>query len=159
MAILLWCRPGRSQQSAASPPVWFGIEVVDQDTLRGVPMVELQTTSGVRLYTDSSGLAAFFEPGVMDQKVWFAVSAHGYEFAPDGFGLRGVALVTKPGRVERLRIKRLNIAERLYRLTGEGIYRDTVLLGRKPPIAHALLNAAVTGQDGILTAVYKNKLY
>jgi hypothetical protein len=139
--------------------MWFGIEVADQDTGRGVPMVELQTTSGIRLYTDSSGLAAFYEPGVMNQKVWFAVSAHGYEFAPDGFGLRGVTLMTKPGAIERLKIKRINIAERLYRITGEGIYRDTVLLGRKPPVAQPLLNAAITGQDGILTAFYGGKLY
>jgi hypothetical protein len=138
---------------------WFGIEVVDQDTLRGVPMVELQTTSGVRLYTDSAGLAAFYEPGLMGQRVWFAVSAHGYEFAPDGFGLRGVTLVTKPGAIERLKIKRINIAERLYRITGEGIYRDSYLLGRRTPITNPLLNASVTGQDGILTAVYHKKLY
>ena len=79
-----------------SPLSYFGIEIVDQDTSRGVPMVELLTTSGVRLYTDSSGLAAFYEPGLMNQKVWFAISAHGYEFAADGFGLRGAALLTKP---------------------------------------------------------------
>ncbi len=143
----------------SSPPRWFGIEVVDEETARGVPMVELQTTSAIRLYTDSSGLAAFYEPGLMNQKVWFGVSAHGYEFAPDGFGLRGVALLTKPGAVEKLKIKRLNIAERLYRITGQGIYRDTVLLGRKPPISEPLLNASVTGQDGILNAQYRGKLY
>jgi hypothetical protein len=60
-----------------SPSLYFGIEVVDQDTLRGVPMVELLTTSGIRLYTDSNGLIAFYEPGLMNRKVWFAVSAHG----------------------------------------------------------------------------------
>ena len=138
---------------------YFGIEVVDQDTRRGVPMVELLTTSGVRLYTDSAGLIAFYEPGLMNQKVWFAVSAHGYEFAADGFGLRGVSLITTPGKVETIRVKRINIAERLYRITGAGIYRDSILLGRKPPIAEPLLNAGVTGQDGILTALYKGKLY
>jgi hypothetical protein len=139
--------------------MWFGIEVVDEQTSRGVPMVELQTTSGIRFYTDSSGLVAFYEPGLMNQKVWFGISAHGYEFAPDGFGLRGASLLTKPGAIETLRIKRINIAERLYRITGEGIYRDTVLLGRKPPIAEPLLNALVTGQDGILNAFYRGKLY
>ena len=138
---------------------YFGIEVVDEQTLRGVPMVELQTTSGTCYYTDSNGLVAFYEPGLMDQKVWFAISAHGYEFAPDGFGLRGVALQTRPGEIKRLKIKRLNIAERLYRITGQGIYRDTVLLGRRPPIADPLLNGLVTGQDGILTAIYKGRLY
>ncbi len=142
-----------------APSAYFGIKVIDQETRRGVPMVELLMTTGARLYTDSGGLAAFYEPGLMNQKVWFAVSAHGYEFAPDGFGLRGVSLVTKPGRIETITIKRLNIAERLYRTTGQGIYRDTVLLGLKAPIAHPLINSGVTGQDGILTAAYRGKLY
>jgi len=132
---------------------------VDEQTGRGVPMVELQTTSSVRYYTDSNGLVAFDEPGLMSQNVWFGVSAHGYEFRPDGFGMRGVSLQVKPGGSAKLKIKRLNIAERLYRITGQGIYRDTVLLGRKPPVAEPLLNAQVTGQDGILTAIYRGKLY
>src|SRR5204862_4474332 len=54
---------------------------------------------------------------------------------------------------------RLNIAERLYRITGQGIYRDTLLLGSNAPIAEPLLNGAVMGQDGILTAIYRSKLY
>ncbi len=141
------------------PGDYFGIEVLDQDTGRGVPMVELETTSGVRYDTDSNGLIAFYEPGLMDRKVWFAVSAHGYEFAPDGFGLRGAALQTRPGVVAQLKVKRLNIAERLYRVTGQGIYRDTVLLGRKAPIAEPFLNAEVTGQDSVMNALYRGKLY
>jgi hypothetical protein len=84
----------------------------------------------------------------MNKKVFFGVAAHGYELPPDGFGVRGVALETKPGASARVKVKRLNIAERLYRVTGQGVYRDTVLLGRKPPVAHPLLNAEVTGQDG-----------
>src|ERR1051326_665339 len=102
---------------AAGPDQHFAIEVVDEQTGRGVPMVELQATSGARYYTDSAGLIAFQEPGLMGRKVWFAVSAHGYEFAADGFGIRGVALEVKPGGSARLKVKRLNIAERLYRIT------------------------------------------
>lgn len=143
----------------AAPGDYFGIEVVDEETGRGVPLVELQTTSCATYYTDSSGLVAFHEPGLMNQKVWFSVTAHGYEFAPDGFGMRGVALDTTPGTVKQLKIKRLNIAQRLYRLTGQGIYRDTVLLGRSAPIKEPLLNGQVTGQDSILNTIYRGKLY
>ncbi len=156
-----WLLPGIG--AAAPPPPepggYFAIEVVDDQTGRGVPMVELQTTSGTRYDTDSAGVVAFHEPGLMGKRVFFAVSAHGYEFAKDGFGIRGVALEAKPGGVARLKIKRINIAERLYRITGQGIYRDTVLLGRKPPIAQPLLNAEVTGQDSNLNAIYRGKLY
>jgi hypothetical protein len=149
----------RSDPPPPEPDGYFAIEIVDEQTGRGVPMVELQATNGARYVTDSAGVAAFFEPGLMGKRVFFAVSAHGYEFPKDGFGIRGVVLETKPGGVARLKIKRINIAERLYRITGQGIYRDTVLLGRKPPIAHPLLNAEVTGQDGTLNALYRGKLY
>ena len=50
-----------------SPSPYFAIHVVDAETGRGVPMVELQTTSSVRYYTDSNGLVAFAEPGLMNQ--------------------------------------------------------------------------------------------
>jgi hypothetical protein len=138
---------------------YFAIQVVDEQTGRGVPMVELQTTSGARYITDSAGLIAFYEPGLMSKRVYFGVTSHGYEFPPDGFGSRGQALEVKGGGSATLKIKRVNIAERLYRITGQGIYRDTVLLGRKAPIETALLNAEVTGQDGVLNAIYQGKLF
>src|ERR1700757_4040845 len=118
-ALLLPLGPCRAEAPAPQPGRYFAIEVVDEQTGRGVPMVELQTTSGARYYTDSGGLVAFDEPGLMNKKVWFGVSAHGYEFPSDGFGSRGVTLETKPGGNARLKIKRLNIAERLYRITGQ----------------------------------------
>ncbi len=144
---------------AFQPGRYFAIEVVDEQTGRGVPMVALQTTSAASYYTDSNGLVAFYEPGLMGKKVYFGVSAHGYQFPADVFGSRGVTLETRPGGSARLKIKRINIAERIYRITGQGIYRDTVLLGRKAPIAEPLLNAQVTGQDGVLNAIYRGKLY
>ena len=57
----------------------FTITVVDEATGRGVPLVELKTVHGVRYYTDSAGIVAFYEPGLMDQSVYFHVSSHGYE--------------------------------------------------------------------------------
>ncbi len=145
--------------SFAVPNHYFGIQVVDEDTGRGVPMVELKTTSNVAYYTDSAGWVAFFEPGLMNRKVYFGITSHGYEFPKDGFGSVGRVLETKPGTQVTLKIKRVNIAERLYRITGQGIYRDSILLGKKVPIAQPLLDAEVTGQDGILTAIYQGNVY
>jgi len=156
---LLLPAAGRAADPAGPPGRPFAIEVVDERTGRGVPMVELQTTSSVRYYTDSAGLVAFDEPGLMGKKVFFGVAAHGYEFPPDGFGIRGAVLEPVPGGEARLKINRINIAERLYRITGEGTYRDSELLGRKSPVAEPLLNAEVTGQDSTLTAAYRGKLY
>src|SRR5437868_7396074 len=131
----------------------FAIEVVDEATGRGVPLVELATTSGVTYITDSAGLVALNEPGLMTERVFFHVKSHGYEFAADGFGMRGVALDVKAGGSAQLKIKRLNVAERMYRVTGEGIFRDSVLLGREAPIRQPLLNAKVTGCDSVQNAI------
>jgi hypothetical protein len=137
----------------------FRITVVDAETGRGVPLVELTTTNQLSYVTDSNGIVAFDEPGLMDQKVFFHVSSHGYEFPKDGFGYRGKALDVRPGGSARLEIKRINIARRLYRVTGQGIYRDSLLTGVATPIDQPLLNAQVFGSDSVVNAVFHEKLY
>src|SRR5262249_10667451 len=109
--------------------------------------------------TDSAGIVALREPGLMQQKVFFTIKSHGYEFPADGFGFHGTALDIQPGGHAKLTIKRLNIAERIYRVTGEGIYADSLLAGRTPPIKHPMLNAQVVGQDSVQAAVYRGKIY
>jgi hypothetical protein len=137
----------------------FAIEVVDEQTGRGVPLVELTTTGGTTYMTDSAGLVAFDEPGMLGQRVHFAVKSHGYQFHKDGFGFAGISLDTKAGGSAQIRIKRLNIAERLYRVTGAGIYRDSVLLGREAPLKQPLLNAQVVGSDSVVNAVYQGRIH
>lgn len=138
---------------------YFTIQVVDEQTGRGVPLVELKLTNSIRYYSDSNGIVAFSEPGLMAQKVWFRIQSPGYEFPEKPLGEPGQALNTT--RVEKvvLKIRRLNVAERLYRLTGEGIYRDSVLVGAPVPIKHPLLDAEVMGQDTVETASYRGKIY
>jgi len=143
---------------AAERP-WFGIRVVDEQTGRGVPMVELETVHHVRCFTDSAGWVAFYEPGLMGSNVFFHVRSHGYEFPADGFGNRGKRLKVTPGGEAVLRIKRLNVAERLYRLTGGGIYRDSVLLGRPTPIKRPVLNGSVLGQDSVNAIAYRGRIW
>jgi hypothetical protein len=142
---------------AASP--YFAIRVVDAATGRGVPLVELRTVHGVRLWTDSAGVAAFREPGLMGRDVFFTALSPGYEFPKDGFGFPGRALKAVPGTSASLKIRRVNIAERLYRVTGAGIYRDSVLAGLPVPLRRPLLNGQVVGSDSVLNALYRGKLF
>jgi hypothetical protein len=165
LTILIGLLAAPPEAQAAASPV-FTIEVVDDATGRGVPLVELRTVNEIRLVTDSNGIAALAEPGLLDgdgdndgQAVYFHVSSHGYEFPKDGIGYRGKALKVRPGGSEQLKIRRLNIAERLYRVTGGGIYRDSVLTGRAVPIAAPVLNAQVFGSDSVVNAVYHGKIY
>lgn len=144
--------------SRADSP-YFKIQVVDDATGRGVPLVELEAVNRAKWITDSAGLVAFHEPGLMDRKVFLSVRSHGYEFPKDGFGNSGRVLTPRAGGREELRIKRRNLAERLYRVTGQGIYRDAVLLGEKAPLCEPLLNAEVLGQDSSQAAVYGGKIF
>lgn len=132
----------------------FGIEVVDAETGRGIPLVELTTTHHVKYVTDNAGLVAFDEPGLLGTRVFFSIKSPGYVSPRDGFGSEGVAFDTKDGGFATVKLARTNIAERLYRITGAGLYRDSLLLGRKAPLPEPLLNAGVVGQDSAQVAVY-----
>ena len=134
-ALLIGLRLGALGQAEPAPSAWFAIRVVDEETGRGVPLVELETVNHLRFYTDSNGTVAFHEPGLMDRQIFFHINSHGYEYPKDGFGYRGVRLKTTQGSEAVLKLKRLNIAERLYRVTGAGIYRDSRLLGRSLKLA------------------------
>jgi hypothetical protein len=137
----------------------FAIRVVDQASGRGVPLVELKTTDAARFYTDNAGLVAFDEPGLMGAEVYFAVQSHGYEVPADGFGNRGVRLRPQPGGEATIPIKRVNVAERLYRVTGGGLYRDSLLLGRPTPLRHPAINGLVLGQDSVVNGLCNGTLY
>ncbi len=143
---------GRSQD-------YFKIQVLDSQTQRPVPLVELRTVNNIRYHTDSNGVIAFSEPGLMGSEVFFFVSSHGYQFPKDGFGMRGTRLKAVPGTSAIIKINRINIAERLYRVTGAGIYRDSVLTRHKVPIKEPVLNGQVLGQDSVYTCLYRGRLF
>lgn len=152
-------RPVPQAPAAEKPRGPFVIEVVDSETGRGVPLVELSTVHHVAFWTDSQGLAAVDEPELMSRKVFFSVRSHGYEYPKDGFGFAGTALDVRPGGRATLKLKRMNIAQRLYRITGAGIYRDSVLAGAAVPVRQPVLNAEVTGQDSAMAVPFDGNVY
>ncbi|MCA9212656.1 MAG: hypothetical protein KDB27_06315 [Planctomycetales bacterium] len=135
------------------------ILVIDEDTGRGVPLVELTTVNHLHFVSDSAGRIAIREPGLMERPVFFYVRSHGYEFPKDGFGYRGSKVTLAPGKPVTLRLKRMNIAERLYRITGEGIYRDSVLLDHPTPLKDSLSAGKVVGQDSAFAVPHRDKLF
>jgi hypothetical protein len=170
VALVILSANGRGAPSDAPPqapehpqpsprPRVFRIQVMDKETGRGVPLVELKTVNQIRYITDSNGVAAFDEPGLFNHKVFFFVTSHGYEAAKDTFGYQGQTLDVTEGGSARIAIQRLNLAERLYRVTGAGIYRDSLLTGDRVPIREPLLNGQVLGQDSVVNAVYHGKIH
>jgi hypothetical protein len=139
--------------------LYAGIRVIDAETGAGVPLVELITVNHLRFVTDSAGRVALHEPGLLGREIHFIVRSHGYEMKKDGFGYAGFRMTPKAGEIFEIKIARRNIAERLCRLTGEGRYRDTLLLGIKPPLAEAANPGLVAGQDSVQAVPYRGQIY
>lgn len=140
------------------PADWYAIHVIDDTSERGVPLVTLTTVNHISHTTDSAGWIAFHEPGLMGKEVFFHINSPGYTFAKDGFGYSGMRLTPKLGETHEIRITRLNIAERLPRLTGQGIYRDSELLGKESPLPHANFNMTL-GQDSVQALPWQGRLF
>jgi hypothetical protein len=163
-ALMIAVIPSRSPVSLAADDVGprprpFRIQVVEEGTGRGVPLVELRTVNQIRYVTDSNGIVAFDEPGFYNQKVFFSIRSHGYEVDKDSVGFRGAAFLITEGGSAQVVIRRRNIARRLYRVTGAGIYRDSTLTGDTAPIREPLMSGQVVGQDSVLNAVFHGKVY
>ena len=135
------------------------VTVVDAETGRGIPAVELRTTDARLFVTDSAGVVAVFDPDLMGKSVFLSPESFGYSFPANGFGQRGQAVEMAPGGRSVLKMERINVAERLYRVTGSGIYRDSILLGDKVPATQDEALVPITGVDSVQSAIYKGKMY
>ena len=139
---------------------YFVLHVIDEQTGRGVPLVKLKFLNEVTYWTDSAGIAAIDEPSLHGRDVFLAIRSDGYEYQQDSFFKQpGVTVRIEPGRRRQIQIRRTMIAERLFRLTGEGIYRDSVMAGLRVPTKEPLLNARVLGQDTVSAAIYHRKIF
>ncbi|MFN8743064.1 MAG: hypothetical protein ACK5YR_24285 [Pirellula sp.] len=138
---------------------WFGIQIVDQDTKRGIPLAKLKTTDNTEYWTDNQGWIAFLEPGMMGKDIYFSIESPGYEYPKDGFEFQGFKLRTHPGARVQVAMNRANKAERLHRVTGNGLYRDSELLGIPTPDNRSSWNAGVMGSDSVQMLPYRGKLF
>jgi hypothetical protein len=131
---------------------FFKLQVVDSQTGRGTPLVEVKSLDGTTWYTDSNGIVAIDEPSRLGMTLHFSLASYGYQNAAQ-------TIFTAPGGSAQVAVERNNRAERLYRVTGKGIYEDSVRLGVPVPLAKPLINANVRGQDSVQTALYKGQIY
>lgn len=141
------------------PAGFFAIRVVDEQTGRGVPLIEIRLPNEVSYWTDSAGIAALREPSFEGRRVFISIQGHGYEFPDKVLDLRGAFVNIATGQIHEIAVRRTMIAERLYRLTGEGIYRDSVLAGLPVPATVPLLNGQVLGQDTVVGTIYQGRIF
>lgn len=134
----------------------FEILVVDSSVNWPVPLVELTTVHQVRFVTDNMGRVAFDLPELMDRSVWLSVEGHGYEVEADGFGYRGVRVRPVAGGKALVLVRRKNLAKRLGRITGPGLFAESAKLGYRVPPENPI---EPVGRDSVQNAVYGGKLY
>jgi hypothetical protein len=139
--------PGRSECMA--------IRVVDPANHRGVPLVDL-SAFGEHHWSDSQGIIAYCNPDHVGESISFTFASHGYDLAA---GAATVQIATTKGGAASVDLKRTIIAERLYRIVGAGIYRDSVLLGLETPLASPTMVAQVMGSDTASVALYQGKIF
>ena len=149
---------GRTLLAAAN---YFAIRVVDAATGRGVPQADLVMTDGTRYTTDSGGTVAFNRAGYLNTADTFVLESYGYALAS---GTRSFTVTPTLGGSTTVPLARTQVAQRMYRESGEDLYKQTVAVGGTSPVTTTnanpnLSNAYVFGQDSGLTAVYKGKLY
>ncbi|MBN2063192.1 MAG: hypothetical protein JW745_00205 [Sedimentisphaerales bacterium] len=131
----------------------FVIKVVDSQTLGGVPLVKVTSDIGIEFITDSAGNVAVFQPELLGRAVKFTCQSHGYTDVPF------TSLNCQAGQSAELTMVRVNLAERLYRITGGGIYDQSRIAGLPVPLASPLISGKVFGQDTVSMTRYKGKLY
>lgn len=136
----------------------FEISIVDDQTGRGIPLVEARTVNQIAYVTDNAGRIAFDEPGLLGRRVFFQLRSHGYDIPKDAFGGVGISLQTTPGGKAEVKLKRRNLAERIYRITGQGLYSDSIRLGYKTPLEQPTINGLVLGQDSTMAIPYRGRI-
>jgi hypothetical protein len=147
-------------QAEGADPAAFVLKFVDETTGRPVPLVEVSTVHGVSHISDNDGVTAWTEPELIGEEVFFLIESHGYEMQADGFGFRGVRANAIPGVTIISKLKRNQIARRLFRITGAGRLAESQVAGLvASDDPRAVTRAKVTGQDSVHMTPYRGELH
>ncbi len=131
------------------------ILIVDDENGWPVSQVQLTTTHKASFWTDNAGVVAFDLPELMGQQTWLTVFADGYEAKADGFGNRGFRFTPQPGGEHVFRVSRTNLAKRLGRITGGGIFGESQKLGEHLDWRES----GILGSDSVQNSVYRGKMF
>lgn len=129
------------------------IEVRDAENDWPVPLVELRTVHNVRFVSDNAGVIAFDLPECFEREIFLYVTGHGYEVPTDGFGIRGVRVTPRAGQTLTIEVQRQNIAKRLGRLSGGGLFAEVQQFGGRA----AWKEGPVMGYDSVQMTLFRGQ--
>lgn len=149
--------PAVCGQLATEP---FVLKFVDAATGRPVPLVEVEAFNGLRLVSDNLGHIAIQEPDLCEFRLRLVIRGNGYRYPQlDLLGERAVSLQYEPGKHQQIKLERTAAAERLYRITGAGRYRDSVLAGIQDATIDNRLFGKVIGLDSAIPVMWRGRLF
>ncbi|GAB4275085.1 MAG: hypothetical protein Kow0029_15940 [Candidatus Rifleibacteriota bacterium] len=124
-------------------------------------MVELELENGLKLISDNDGFITLFAPDLEGKTARFKITGNGYSTGQrDFWGEESFTTTIQAGKFEKCYLKRTQLAQRLYRITGASRYNHTILAGKKPRFETSdLLPGGVIGQDSVITVPWKNRLW
>ncbi|MFN6138466.1 MAG: hypothetical protein ACK480_08200, partial [Planctomycetota bacterium] len=164
LCILLSVALAISWQTPTLAQAPFGIQFIDQQSKRPVPLVEIETVDHVKMVSDNQGWIAIDDPELLDAHVFVHIRSHGYEYPKDGFGFTGKTIPCTSGQRLTIELQRVQLAERLYRTTGLGLDAHCKRLEIEglsvSEYSHNQIPfQAPVGCDSVLTAVMGGKMY
>jgi hypothetical protein len=129
-------------------------QFIDSIDGRPIPLVVATATDNTTVVSDNAGYIAISVSLPKGTPYFLHVHSPGYDVPSDGFGYRGIGLRVG-GAVERIRLRRTNIAQRSGRVTGTGKYIHAQFLG----LMRDLPEPPLTGMDSVQTAAISGKRY
>ena len=129
-------------------------QFIDSVDGRPIPLVVATATDNSTIVSDNAGYIAVSVSLPRGTPYYLHVHSPGYDVPVDGFGYRGIHLKVG-GAVERIRLRRTNIAQRSGRITGTGKYIHAQSIG----LMRGLTETPLTGMDSVQTAAISGKRY
>ena len=139
----------------AARPKPFRINVVDAESGWPVPLVQFTTGNGLVFASDNAGTVAVDEPDLYGRRVRFSVEGHGYGIGPDPHKPGSVVYQVEPGAAVTLKMKRNQLAKRLGRIGGTGLFAESRKFGEHLDKK----DQGEVGRDSVQCRPYKGKLF
>ena len=122
-------------------------QFVDTADNRPIPLVIGTATDNTTVVSDNAGYISIPVNLPKGTAFYLQVQSPGYDIPPDGFGYRGIRLVVG-NPIERIKLRRINIAQRSGRTTGIGKYIHAQTLG----VIGQVTETPLTGMDSVQTS-------
>ena len=122
-------------------------QFVDTTDGRPIPLVICTATDNTTIVSDNAGYISIPVNLPKGTAFYLQVQSPGYDIPPDGLGYRGIRLVVG-NPIERIKVRRINIAQRSGRTTGIAKYIHAQTLG----VIGQVIETTLTGMDSVQTA-------